>query len=77
MWNLSQIYVDVLPWKDFPVELCIWKNIHISTGNMYLFESEHGTEYQRPVLVWQDCKNAEKYQRSTLSVKKNQSQNKW
>lgn len=46
------------------------KNIHISTENMYLFESEHGTDYQRPVLVWQDCKNAEKYQRSTLSVKK-------
>lgn len=56
--------------KGFSCGAMYMKNIHISTENMYLFESEHGTDYQRPVLVWQDCKNAEKYQRSTLSVKK-------
>lgn len=67
MWNLSQIYIDILHWKDFPVELYMWQKA---------FESEQGMESQRPVLIWQDCKNAEKYERPTLLVKKKNIQ-KW
>lgn len=57
MWNLSQIYLDILHWKDFPVELCMCQKA---------FELEYGPESQRPVLIWQDCKNAGKYEKSTV-----------
>lgn len=58
-----------------------WALKGFSCGVMYVKNGTWiSTESQRPVLIWQGCKNAEKYERPTLLVKKTpkkQQQNNW